>query len=110
MSRWEDVLSLEDEEYVVASWGADLSIKGGKLIQNKRMKSPKLVLTNRRLAYLGKEKLFGGIYEFLLSIPLESIKVLIAGGRLLKHVKIRTDEGEYQAGYLIPEGIKLAND
>jgi len=109
MSRWEDVLSLEDEEYVVASWGAVLS-KEGEYIQNKRMKSPKLVLTNRRLAYLGKEKLFGGTYEFLLSIPLESIKVLITGGRFIKHIKIHTAEGEYQAHYLAPEGIKLPND
>ncbi|MFZ7138232.1 MAG: hypothetical protein ACOWW1_07425 [archaeon] len=109
MSSWQDVIVLSDNEYVVASWKSALSKNGNtiKNKQNKSMRMLKLVLTNHRLEYFGKDKIFGGTYEFLLDIPLESIKVLTTSGRLVKSAKIKTDDDEFHTSPLEPEDKKI---
>jgi hypothetical protein len=114
MADWKDALILEEGEILVDCWAALLK-KGGEAIkttQNKSTRGSRLVLTNRRLEYLGKAKLIGGKFEFLFAIPLESIEDLLArttGKKYENYVDIRTAEGMFEAQIVMHEkGIKGA--
>ena len=111
MGGWEDVLVLEEGEFKVASWKATVHKNGENLRTERDQAENKIryhvvVLTNRRLAFFGNDGFLytGKNWEFVDDIPLESIKGLEVGGRLLKHFKLRTAEAEFKIAGLLNEG------